>query len=226
MRTVRVLSVLACMMVVAPSALADSASVTIGARAPEQATVGRFAEPPRPVVVVADPPIQYVPIERPDPLPKDPYRAPFRLTLGPAAVTTGQGIGPGLHVAADFGSGTVGVRLSAAWFRGESPDDPAARLGSALGLYSGELVLDMHKSGPLHPILALGLGGLQVSRNTGDGWGVVGLGRLGLEYALALEDADVRLGVGVTGGLVGPSDKALADVRAFAMFGATFSLGF
>ena len=223
----KVSCVVACMAASQP-ARADSASVS----------VGRFAEPPRPVTLVApaaeqvtvvsdQPPVRYVPVtEQPDPLPKDPYRSPFRLTLGPAVVTSGQGIGPGLQVAADFGSGTVGVRLSAAWFRGENPDDPAARLGSSLGLYSGELVLDLHKGGPVHPILALGLGGLHVSRDTSDGWGVVGLGRLGLEYSLALDDADVRLGAGLTGGLLGPSDKAIADVRAFATLGATFSVGF
>jgi hypothetical protein len=214
------ISCLVAVIMTASPARADSASVS----------VGRFADPPRavePVVVVTDPPpIQYVPIERPQPLPQDPYRAPFRLTLGPAMITSGQGIGPGLHVAADFGTGTVGVRISAAWFRGESPDDPAARLGNALGLYSGELVLDLHKGGPLHPILALGIGALHVSRDTSDGWGVVGLGRLGIEYSLALDDADVRLGAGLTGGLMGPSDVALGDVRAFAMLGATFSLGF
>ncbi len=218
MRTAGILVAL-CVTTAAPFAFADSASVS----------VGRFAEPPpseRPVVVVADPPpVQYVPVERPDPLPRDPYRAPFRLTLGPAAVTTGQGVGPGLLAAADFGTGTVGVRLSAAWFTAENPGDPSARLGNDFGLYSGELVLDLYKSGPLHPILALGLGGAHVSHDTGDGWGLVGLGRLGVEYSLSLDDADLRLGVGVTGGLLGPSDKILGDLRAFALFGATFSIG-
>jgi hypothetical protein len=164
------------------------------------------------------------------PLPKDPYRAPFRLTVGPAAITSGQGLGPGLFAAADFGSGTVGVRLAASWFRGEAPNDANARLGTSLGLYSGELVLDLHKDGPLHPIVALGLGGVNIGVAQGNAgasyWALAGLGRVGVEYALALEDADVRFGVGLTGGLLGPSDQAIENARAFAMMNATFSIGF
>lgn len=189
-----------------------------------------YARPP--VIVVDDNPqpirVEGIFEEPPhEVLPKDPYRAPFRLTIGPAAITSGQGIGPGLLAAADLGSGTVGVRLSAAWFRGESNGDPTARLGATLGMYSGELVLDLHKGGPLHPVLALGLGAVDIGKGAaGDGWAVAGLGRIGLEYAVALEDADVRVGVGLTGALLGPSDAVISDARAFAMMNATFSIGF
>ncbi len=184
-----------------------------------------YARPP--VVVVEDNPQPYLFEEPHETLPKDPYRAPFRLTIGPAAITSGQGIGPGLLAAADLGSGTVGVRLSAAWFRGEANGDPTARLGATLGMYSGELVLDLHKGGPLHPVLALGLGAVDIGKGAaGDGWAVAGLGRIGLEYAVTLEDADVRVGVGLTGALLGPSDAVIADARAFAMMNATFSIGF
>jgi hypothetical protein len=173
------------------------------------------------------PPPQPSIFEQPPELPKDPYRAPFRLTIGPAAVTSGQGIGPGLLAAADFGTGTVGVRFSAAWFRGEVSGDPSSRLGSSLGLYSGEVVLDLHKGGPLHPVLALGLGAVNIGKDPNvNGWAVAGLGRAGLEYALSIDDADVRLGAGVTGALLGPSDATIASARAFAMMNATFSIGF
>lgn len=185
-----------------------------------------YARPPV-IVVREDDPHPTIFEEPREALPKDPYRAPFRLTIGPAAITSGQGIGPGLLAAADFGSGTVGVRLSAAWFRGEAQDDPSARLGTTLGMYSGELVLDLHKGGPLHPVLALGLGAVNIGKGQGiDGWAAAGLGRIGLEYAVALEDADVRVGVGLTGALLGPSDQTIADARAFAMMNATFSIGF
>jgi hypothetical protein len=199
-----------------PNAHAD-ATISIG---------NDYARPPVTVVRDDTPPMIFEEAP-PRELPKDPYRAPFRLTIGPAAVTSGQGVGPGLFAAADFGSGTVGVRLSAAWFRGEAPDDPSARLGTSLGLYSGELVLDLHKGGPLHPIVALGLGGVNIGTALGtNGWAIAGLGRVGVEYALALEDADVRFGVGLTGALLGPSDQAIENARAFAMMNATFSIGF
>ncbi len=217
-KTSSFLLVTACVVSVAGAASADSATIGVGD--------GRFSRPP--VVVVRDetpqPTIYEVPRE---PLPKDPYRSPFRLTIGPAAITSGQGIGPGLLAAADFGTGTVNLRLTAAWFRGEAADDPAARLGTSLGLYSGELVLDLHKGGPLHPILALGLGAVNIGKqNDVNGWAVAGLGRIGLEYSLMLEDADVRIGAGLTGALLGPSDDAISSARAFAMFNATFSIGF
>ena len=206
----------ASIVTIAGTASADSAIIGVGD--------GRFSRPP--VVVVREEAPQPTIFETPQELPKDPYRSPFRLTLGPAAVTSGQGVGPGLFAAVDLGMGTVGVRLSAAWFRGETPDDPAARLGTSLGLYSGELVLDLHKGGPIHPILALGLGAVNIGKNDVDGWAVAGLGRIGLEYSLQLEDADVRIGAGLTGALLGPSDDVISNARAFAMFDGTLSIGF
>lgn len=190
---------------------------------------GGYSRPPPPEIVVVhdDTPHPSIYEDHTHELPKDPYRSPFRLTIGPAAITSGQGIGPGLLAAADFGTGPVGVRLSAAWFRGESPDDPNARLGTSIGLYSGEVVLDLHRGGPLHPVLALGLGGLNVQKdqNVG-GWAVAGIGRIGLEYALTIDEADVRIGAGLTGALLGPSDPALGNIRALAMMNATLSIGF
>jgi hypothetical protein len=118
------------------------------------------------------------------------------------------------------------VRFAAAWFGGETPSDPNARLGSSVGLYSGELVLDLHKGGPVHPVVGLGLGALDIGRNGTNGWAVAGLGRAGLEYAIALEDADVRVGAGVLGGLVGPADPAAANTRAFVTMTGTFTIGF
>jgi len=200
------------------------------ARADATISVGDrdYARPPVTIVRDDAPPTIFVEEPRArEELPKDPYRSPFRLTIGPAAITSGQGIGPGLFVAADFGSGTVGLRLAASWFRGEAADDPTARLGASLGLYSGELVLDLHKQGPLHPVLGVGLGGVNIgTQNNGSGWALAGLARLGVEYALALEEADVRFGVGLTGALLGPADPAAENARAFAMMNATFSIGF
>ena len=64
--------------------------------------------------------------------------------------------------------------------------------------------------------------------NRGDASGAIGIGtaRLGLEYALAFEDADARIGAGITGVLPGPSDRDTQDVRAYALVGAHLSIGF
>jgi hypothetical protein len=204
---------------VASVATADSATISIGNGA-------RFSQPPPEVVVVHDDSPQPTIFENPEVLPKDPYRSPFRLTTGPAVVTSGQGIGPGLFTAIDLGSGTVGVRVLAAWFRSESPDDPNARLGKTLGLYGAEAVLDLHKQGPIHPVLAVGLGAVDVGKASGDGWAVAGLARIGLEYALTLDDADVRFGAGITGVLLAPQSDVIASANAFAMFNTTLSIGF
>jgi hypothetical protein len=202
----------------AGAASADPASIGVGS--------GRdFARPP--VVVVRDDTPQPTIYEEETPrrLPKDPYRSAFRLSVGPAVITSGQGIGPGLWTAADFGSGVVGFRLSAAWFRGDAPDDPASRLGSRVGLYSGELTLDLRASAPLHVVFGLGLGAVDLGKET-DAWAIAGLGRVGLEYSLGLEEADARIGAGLTGGLLGPLDQASSNAQGFAAMTWTFSIGF
>lgn len=206
--------------VVSFASIASADSATIGVAGP------RYSSPPPVVVVRDETPQPQIIEERAEKLPSDPYRSPFRLTVGPAAITTGEGIGPGLFAAVDFGSGIVGFRLSGAWFRGEAPDDAGATLGSRAGLYSGELTLDLHETGPLHMVLGLGLGALNVGKPGVDAWGLSGITRMGFEYALALRDADVRFGAGLTGGLIGPADSAISGANVFAMANATFSIGF
>ncbi len=120
----------------------------------------------------------------------------------------------------------VGLRLSAAWFRGEAPGDSSARLGDRAGLYAGELTLDLHETGPLHGVFGLGLGALNVGKADVEGWAVAGLARLGFEYSLARGGADARFGAGVTGGLLGPGDAVATGAPAFVTANATFSIGF
>lgn len=198
-------------------ASADTASIGVGET--------RFAQPP--VIVVRDEtPQPTIFVDQPHELPKDPYRSPFRLTVGPAAITSGQGIGPGLLAAADFGTGTVGVRLAAAWFRGDAADDPTSRLGTRVGIYSGELTMDFHeRASPLHLVVGLGLGAVNIGKAQ-DVWGVAGLGRIGFEYSLGLVEADARFGASVSGGLLGPLDDTTTNAQAFATMTATFSIGF
>jgi hypothetical protein len=195
------------------------------ARAQDRAVVDvGFAEPP-PRPRYAEPPVvaSDTPFEPPD---EQPYRSPVRFHLGPVGATTGRGLGLGLGVAADMGRGSVGFRLAAAWMRGEPSGTETSPIGDGLSQYTGELTLDLRKRGPWHPLFGVGFGVARVNR--GDSGGTLGVGtaRLGLEYALALDDADVRFGAGVTGVLPGPAERDVQDVKGWALVGATVGIGF
>ncbi|MDB4934941.1 MAG: hypothetical protein JWP87_1913 [Labilithrix sp.] len=209
----------ACLVVRAPDARADDdATVTVG---------GRFSEPPD-----NNPPQQSAPMVLDEPRfdrdPRELHRSPFRLQLGPQGVTTGRGFGIGVGIGADFGTGSVGGRLAASWLRGEGTNSAGTSTptGDSIGMYTGEVTLDLHKRGPIHPVIGMGAGLLHVSRPDASGVAGVGTGRLGLEYSLGLEDADVRIGGSVTGGLIGPVDTDVKDLRAYALVGAHLAIGF
>lgn len=154
-------------------------------------------------------------------------RAPVRLTLGPAFLTTGKGLGVGLGVGLELGSGRVGGRISATWLRGEGTRSGVVTpTGDAVGHYVGELTLDLLKRGSIHPVVAVGGGVLHVSRPDVSGVVAVGTVRASLEYFAPLDEADLRLGLDVTGGLAGPGDDALRDVRGYGLFGVHAALGF
>ena len=218
----RVFLALSALIVTSASALASADSAVV--------SVGRFADPPRPppppTVVLVDEPPRYVIADRPYELPREDYRSPFRLHLGPAGVTTGHGFGLGLGLAADFGLGTVGARITSAWFRPESGG--AGPIAGGMGHYTAEMVLDLHKGGPWHPIIGVGFGVTHIASSAaGDGgFAGIGIARFGFEYSLGLDDADVRLGLGVTGALPGPSDRELANLPAYAVASASLGIGF
>ena len=208
---------------------ADSATVSVG-------DPDAFESPPRserdpaqePVIVRRDEGEERDPAQYESPQPPG-YRAPFRLNVGPVGVTSGRGLGLGLGVAADFGTGTVGARISGAWARGENAgDDPSRQsdLGTSLGQYTGELTLDLHKKGPIHPIFGVGFGLAHIDNTRGGGNAGIGIARLGVEYSLGLDDADVRLGAGITGVLAGPEDKEIEALRGYAVVGAQIAIGF
>jgi hypothetical protein len=203
-------------------AFAGDASVSVGPIEP----VGRtYARPPQPVVIAEDEP-DSEPIDYRPPA-AELYRSPFRLEVGPTAVTSGQGLGLGLGVAANFGRGTVGARLAAGWMRGEVRDpDRTSALGQALAQYTGELTLDLHKRGPLHPVVGMGFGLAHVSNGPQTGNVGIGVGRIAIEYALGLDDADVRIGGGVSGALAGPADREVEALRGYALIGGAISIGF
>ena len=54
----------------------------------------------------------------------------------------------------------------------------------------------------------------------------MGTGRFAVEYALGFDDADVRIGASVTGGVIGPVDSEIKDLRAYALTGVHFAIGF
>jgi len=174
---------------------------------------GPYAEPPDRPVPVNDPPAEA-------------ERSVLRLHLGPMAATTGRGLGPGLGVAADFGSGTLGFRLAAAWLHGEPSTVGPSPIGGSLAQYTGELTLDFAKRGPLHPVLGIGFGYARVDSGVAAGGLGVGTARAALEYALLFDDADIRFSAGVLGALPGPADSSVADLRGWALLGATIGVGF
>ena len=49
---------------------------------------------------------------------------------------------------------------------------------------------------------------------------------IGIEYALGLDDADVRLGLHVTGGLTGPADPEIAGLKGYVLGTAGIGIGF
>ena len=211
----------ACLLARAKEARADDAIVTVGGQ--------RFSEPPdeNPPQRTASTPL-VLDEPRLDRDPRDLHRSSFRLQLGPEGISTGRGLGAGVGVAADFGSGSVGGRLAASLLRaeGKNADGSSAPTGDAIGIYTAEVTLDLHKRGPVHPVVGMGVGLLHVSRPDSSGLAGVGTGRVGLEYSLGLEDADVRIGASLTGGLVGPVDSDVKDLRAYALVGAHLTIGF
>jgi hypothetical protein len=73
----------------------------------------------------------------------------------------------------------------------------------------------------------MGAGFVHVSRpDNQSGFAGTGTGRFALEYALGLDDADVRVGASVTGGVIGPVDSEVKDLRAYALTGAHLAIGF
>jgi hypothetical protein len=180
------------------------------------------------VVVVATrppPPDAYEPPAATQDLRPELRRSPVRFTLGPAALSTGSSLGLGLGASLDLGTGSIGGRISGVWLRGEERGDRAAS-GDMFSQYLGEVTIDLHKRGPFHPVFALGFGLINIRRGDTGGFAGAGTARAGLEYALGLEDADVRVGMSVLGGLVGPQTQELRDLRGYGMMTAHVAVGF
>lgn len=165
--------------------------------------------------------------ERPPERIDDRLDSALRLHVGPVAATTGRGLAPGLGLAADFGHGTLGFRLDADWTRGEPSGGDPSPIAGGVSQYTGELTLNFARHAALHPIAGVGFGYARVDRGAGVAGDMgIGTARIALEYALALDDADVRFALGITGALPGPADRAVSDVPGWAIVGATLGVGF
>lgn len=201
-------------MAVATSLLAAREAVA------QEARVSRFARPPEVAAVAVD---------GADEDDRDPRRgvSPVRVEAGPAIMTTGAGVGPGVELAMAFGRSTVQGRLSGAWFRGE----PAARdgtpspSGDSLGRYAGEVVVQLTRYRALVPSLGVGAGLVRVA-GARSGYAGVALARAALDYRLPVDDADVRVGVSLEGALAGPADRSAERLRGYALSGAHVVIGF
>jgi hypothetical protein len=191
-------------------------SATAGtARADEAVVVVGRGESPRPVE------------ERPPERIDERLDSALRLHVGPVAATTGRGIAPGLGLAADFGRGTLGFRLDADWTRGEPSGGEPSPIAGGVSQYTGELTLNFARHAALQPVVGVGFGYARVDRAAGIAGDMgIGTARIALEYALALDDADVRFALGVTGALPGPADRVVSDVPGWAILGATLGVGF
>jgi hypothetical protein len=155
----------------------------------------------------------------------DPYetrtRAAVRVALGGAVATAGHAAAPGLDVGLELGRGTVGARIGAAWMRATDGSGDGDALAPGLSQYLVEIFVDGHPRGPWHPIAAIGIGVAHAGGNAG-----IGTARLGVAYALPVEDADVRVAISVLGALPGPAESDAAALRGYAMGVASMSVGF
>ena len=188
----------------------------------------RFATPPPgreapPVAVDPD----YQPPPPPPPLAAA-YRSPVRFELGPGFITSGKGVGYGLSGGLAVGTGTVGGRFSASFFRGEGGDNnnKNAPTGAATSQYLAELVLDLKKRGPIHPVVAMGMGLVHVDKGGTSGEAGVGTARIGAEYQFPVDDADVRAGASLMGALAGPASDEVKDLKAYGIFDLHVAVGF
>ena len=156
------------------------------------------------------------------------YRAPLRFELGPSFITSGTGVGYGLSGGLSLGTGTIGGRFSASFYRGEGGDtnDKNALTGVSTAQYLAELVLDLKKNGSLHPIVAMGMGIDHVDKGGTSGEAGIGTGRVGLEYQFAVDDADVRAGASLLGALTGPASDEVKDLKAYGIFDLHVAVGF
>jgi hypothetical protein len=156
------------------------------------------------------------------------YRAPVRFELGPSFVTSGQSVGYGLSGGVSVGTGTVGGKFSATFLRGEGGDNNAknAPTGESMAQYLLELVLDLKKNGPIHPVVAMGMGLVHVDKGSPSGEAGVGTARVGAEYAFGVDDADVRVGASLLGALVGPASDEVKDLKAYGIFDVHVAVGF
>jgi hypothetical protein len=156
------------------------------------------------------------------------YRSVVRFGAGPSMFFAPSDYGMGVGVTVDFGSGTVGGRVASSWFRSQkqgSPEELTSPTGAGFGQYTGEITVDLLKRGPFHPVFAIGFGMIDVFRHDEVVAGIA-TGRVAIEYAVALDGADVRIGLGLNGVLLGPAPRELIPMGGYVTTTATIAIGF
>ena len=198
----------------ASEARADDAIVTVGG--PIAQDGGRWAR-----------------AEDSPPAPVERYRSSVRLMAGPVGIATKHGLGYGVGAGLELGKNQIGVRFGGTWVQGDAAGGGGGG-GSgggdgSIGLYQAEVVLDVLKDGPFRPLVGLGAGFLHASRaEPGRSGGFAGMAtaRMGFDYVFAMQDVDARVGTSVSGGILGPADDEVKDLRAFALMDVHLVIGF
>lgn len=188
------------------------------AYADDTRVASRFAQPPFSGHDDPDP--------EPEPDDPTPHSQPkevslVRLEVGPLVALAPDGIQAGVGAGLAIGRGPLGARISSSW--SQSATHSEGTLASVLS----ELTVDVRRRGPIHPVLGVGVGVLHADRvNGASGFAGAGVMSFTLEIALPIEATDVRAGAILLGGLIGPRDRELADVRGFVTGGLRLAVGF
>lgn len=201
-----VLAVAGLSLLTTREARADDAIVTVGGPIPQDGD-SRWARP-----------------EEPPTEPTERYRSSVRFMAGPAGIATQHGLGYGVGAGIELGKNQIGVRFGGTWVHG---DAAGGNGDGSIGLYQAEVLLDLLKDGPFHPVVGLGAGFLHASRaDDKGGFAGIATARVGCDYVFAMRDVDVRVGPSVSGGILGPADDEVKDLRAFALMDVHLVIGF
>lgn len=193
------------------------------------ASADRYAEPPsdayrhdrRSDAVVAEPDDENAPP------PLEPSASIVRFFAGPAGKVDKAAASPGLLVAADFGRGPAGFRLTGAWL------DVGTERG--VSQYTGELTIDFGGRSRFRPVVGAGGGVARTSSSVREDGSVdpstgatlgVGLVRAGLGYRLPFQDADARVALDFTGVLPAIRGATSPELGPWALGAITVGIGF
>ena len=196
-------------------ALADDAVVTVGGPIAPDGEERHWSSPPPP------PPETSLARE------EDPgARSTVRFAAGPVGIGSKHGLGFGAGASVELGKGQLRFRVAGTWGRGDALGPRTEGSDGSLGVYQAELAMDPMR-GSFRPLLGLGLGVLHAGRGEGrSGTAGIATARFGLDYILPITDVEARVGSQFTGGILGPADDELRDMRTFGLLDLHLTIGF